>query len=473
MRCPTLTATRYDALTMSNEVQYQNGLTNSNICFAEACGNILTNYCWDGPQASKSKKVALESGFPSENVYFGIDVWAQNYYGLTNPRTTYPKKGGGGTNTGVAVAKLAELGFSAGIFGPAWSFEHFPGRGRELERVIWEGQPLPADIDCSCGNLLSRHQQTQGSAIVQHARLFPAGSKSFFYTDFSRAFAFHTGQEGQDREIRDNNALLSQLGVQSIIPLPSPPLHPCGLTHTVESSTRQSKLIITAHGNLTSKKYWLPLHNLNMSAIGGLRIVITCRTLQPLTGDLGVYLKFSNCHEPQLLPVDKIEHVHTIEAIVSASSQPPSQVQELGIYSDHLSGSDQTTPVLEIHSISITVSRHNKTPATQTIHNVRIVSCGEGENKHVRLSWEYGDRDALGTHGMPYSEITGPFSHFDLEIDGSAAGRCYALECILSKDVAEMLGTKEVDMKIKGIGFDGQTLACQTTILGTKTGNAA
>jgi hypothetical protein len=44
---------------------------------------------------------------------------------------------------------------------------------------------------------------------------------------------------------------------------------------------------------------------------------------------------------------------------------------------------------------------------------------------------------------------------------------------MLSKDVAEMLGTKEVDMKIKGIGFDGQTLACQTTILGTKTGNAA
>ena len=45
----------------------------------------------------------------------GIDVWAQSKSSQTHPRITYPKKGGGGTNTGLAVRKLAELGLSAGV----------------------------------------------------------------------------------------------------------------------------------------------------------------------------------------------------------------------------------------------------------------------------------------------------------------------------------------------------------------------
>jgi hypothetical protein len=188
-------------------------------------------------------------------------------------------------------------------------------------------------------------------------------------------------------------------------------------------------------------------------------------------GDLGVYLKVSNRHEPQLLPMDKFGEVHTVEAVIDTSSQPPGQVQELGVYSDHFSGSDQTTPMLEIYSISITLSRQIEAPATPTIHNTHVASCGEGEDKHVRLYWEYTDRDAIRIHGMPYSEITGPFSYFDIETNGAPAGRWYALECILSKDVARMLRIEEVKMKITGVSFDGRALACQSTTFGANTGN--
>jgi hypothetical protein len=434
---------------------------------------VLTNYCWDESQAGASKKVALQSGFPSEQVYFGIDVWAQNYSELTNPRSTYPKRGGGGTNTGIAVAKLAELGFSAGIFGPAWSFEHFPGHGRDLERVVWERQSLPSEIDCSCGNTMSRHQSTPDSAVTQHARLFPAGSEKFFYTDFSRAFAFYTDHRGHTREMRSDDALRAQPGEQSILPRHPQSYDTCGLAHILVSSTNQSKLMIIAHGDLTSNKHWLSLYKLNMSAVGGLRLTVTCRILQPIMGDLGIYLKVSSRHEPQLLPMDKLGDVQIIEAVVDTSSQPSGQIQELGVYSDQFCGSDQTIPVLEIHTMTIIPCRHDQTPATPTIYNARVEECGEGEVKHTRLYWEYADRDSTRIYGMPHSEMTGPFSYFDLEINGVPAGRWYALECILSKGVAEVLRTAEVRFKITGVSFDGQALACHTATLSTNAASAA
>lgn len=155
-------------------MSYQNGLTPYNLPFAETCGSILTNYCWEESQAKDSKTFALRSGFKPEKVYFGIDVFAQG-----GGRTTYPKERGGGTNTGVAVAKLAELGMSACLFAPAWSFEHFHPHGREIEKVVWEGEALPVGIECPCKDMVKCHQPTVGSSVLEHARTFPAGSETF------------------------------------------------------------------------------------------------------------------------------------------------------------------------------------------------------------------------------------------------------------------------------------------------------
>jgi endo-beta-N-acetylglucosaminidase D len=155
-------------------VSYQNALTPYNLPFAEACGSILTNYCWDESQAADSKLYAVRSGFKTEKVYFGIDVFAQG-----GGRITYPKERGGGTNTGVAVAKLADMGMSAGLFAPAWSFEHFHNHGSEIEKVIWEGDTLPVGVICPCKDITKCHQPIVGFSVFEHARAFPAGSDTF------------------------------------------------------------------------------------------------------------------------------------------------------------------------------------------------------------------------------------------------------------------------------------------------------
>lgn len=163
-----LPLSRYDAITSKNNIKYQNALTVENLFFSEACGSLLTNYCWTDTKVQGTKQLALQQGFKLDRIYFGIDVWAQNTTKLTHPRVTYPAKRGGGTNTGVAVAKLAQEGFSAALFGPAWTYEHFSGaRGRQMDQVMWDGQALPDEVDCSCEETHQTHPPNLEQPIIR------------------------------------------------------------------------------------------------------------------------------------------------------------------------------------------------------------------------------------------------------------------------------------------------------------------
>ena len=68
----------YDALTVGNELKYQNGLTSKNLKFAQVAGALFANYKWTESSLHRSKEVARQSGIGTSNVFFGIDTWAQN-----------------------------------------------------------------------------------------------------------------------------------------------------------------------------------------------------------------------------------------------------------------------------------------------------------------------------------------------------------------------------------------------------------
>ena len=91
----------YDAITKDNEVDYQNALTSKNVEFALAADAFFTNYKWTERQLHETCAVAEQHGIKPTEVYFGIDVWAQNTNMPGPPRVTYPPTGGGGTLTGL------------------------------------------------------------------------------------------------------------------------------------------------------------------------------------------------------------------------------------------------------------------------------------------------------------------------------------------------------------------------------------
>ncbi|KAL8850200.1 MAG: hypothetical protein Q9221_004886 [Calogaya cf. arnoldii] len=100
----------YDALTINGYVDYQNGLTSLNRRNAKAANGLFTNYRWTDKKLAQSKLVAIEAAIPDTNVFFGVDLWAQNTNTPGPSRVTYPPKGGGSTNTGfVGLSNLKAI----------------------------------------------------------------------------------------------------------------------------------------------------------------------------------------------------------------------------------------------------------------------------------------------------------------------------------------------------------------------------
>jgi hypothetical protein len=455
---------RYDALTTSNKISYQNALTASNLRFAEACGSMLTNYCWTEADAEKSLQLALSSKILPQNIFFGIDVWAQNKSSFTHPRVTYPEYGGGGTNTGVAVAKLAELGLSAGIFAPAWSFEHFPGHGRDLERAVWQGISLPKGTECSCGDCASRHRPNEELALIKHARERAAGSDTIFYTDLSRAFGTHSRKE---KDMFDGKNIHAQLGAQSLIPRPvitRGSVQSILLSHRLENVENSTRLAIeaTQHQSIEDEnpEQRLPLYELDMTA-DSILLQMKSRNLLSVTGSTGVCLYYKTTDGIQFFSIPGGDG---LLEVVMHSRKPNVRLQELGV---HLTGVPTTTVgetvrLLEIQEIRIvTFDVERASQYICAIDNVRVENRGEGESRHTRLCWDFDDttRSRRRTEGMPYSKITGPFSYFRIRIDESELGRAYALEHVLNKKVIDRLAGRDVEVLLTGIGFDGRNLA--------------
>lgn len=476
--CVTLDAHghRYDALTTSNKVSYQNALNSSNITFASASGRLLTNYCWTETDAATSRQIASDNKIPHRDIFFGIDVWAQNASKLTHPRVTYPEKGGGGTNTGIAVTKVAELGLSAGIFAPAWSFEHFPHHGRAVEQAMWEGKSFSEDTECSCGNGSTRHQPNIDFPILRSAKEFPAGSESFFYADFSRAWCEH--------KVEDNNVVLgchtrhSQLCAQSILPCP-PDLsnndEGIDLSRRLVDSDGRAMLIVEAQQkiSLTADNHLeqlLPLYKFDMPANGSLHFMASCRKLLLSTtgASIGFYLKTTR--GLQSLPIPENNSLQSIQTTVGMASHltADDRLQELGI---HLRGCTndvgEAVQLLEIFELGILPESAVQKSQLFSISDIRVEHRGQGETTHARLCWSFnGTSDAEArVEGLPYSKVTGPVSYFNIQVGGLRLGRAYAMEHPLVQSLVERFMGREMKVDITGISFDGRQLVHSKTVL--------
>lgn len=99
----------YDALTSDGDVYYQNGLTSMNCRFAKATSGLFTNYKWTEENLAESKLFARQIDFSTGDVFFGVDLWAQNTDMSGSARVTYPPRGGGGTNTGLVSTVTDEI----------------------------------------------------------------------------------------------------------------------------------------------------------------------------------------------------------------------------------------------------------------------------------------------------------------------------------------------------------------------------
>jgi hypothetical protein len=394
----------------------------------------------------------LREHIPLQQTFFGIDVWAQNTTSLAHPRTTYPEYGGGGTNTGVAVAKLAELGLSAGVFAPAWSFEHFPGHGRAIEQMMWEGTDLPRDIECSCGNCTLRHRSNKDNPMTKFAKAFTVGTETWLFSNFRRAFTKHGSREKE--ALFKGFDIHSQLGSQSPLPLPV-----CSdktlLSHRLEEAIGQPYLAIDfqpSDSPRASAQCFLPLFNLDMPADNTLQLQIsyTNKASDPRFTP-NIYLRINNA--TNLFPVEHGPKIQTFTTPITSTASAPQRLYELGVQVSSLSLPCSPTTILHIHSILIApaVAFNPPPPSTFTISNFTLTSHTHPRS-HTRLHWT---STSVNVPGLPWSALTGTFEEFEVCVNGLQIGRVGACECIIPEGLTE---NGEVEVEVKGWGYNGAVL---------------
>ncbi|SPP77983.1 cytosolic endo-beta-N-acetylglucosaminidase isoform X1 [Drosophila guanche] len=99
----------YDSVIESGELRWQNELNARNVDFFRISDAMLINYAWDDGHLERSASVATQEGSPQHRVFMGLDVFGRSRRGGFKSLDT--------------MTRIAEKGFSAGIFAPAWSFE--------------------------------------------------------------------------------------------------------------------------------------------------------------------------------------------------------------------------------------------------------------------------------------------------------------------------------------------------------------
>lgn len=447
----------YDSLTIKNRMNYQNGLTEQNLLFAQAAGSILTNYVWDAQSATNSKTLALESGLDPTRIVCGIDVWAQNSTDQGRTRVTYPKDVGGGTGTGLGVAKLAELGLGAGIFAPAWPYEHFSSDSKAVERSMWMGETLPEALHCACiPRTQHAIQDYQTYPILKNAQESPAGSETFFYTNFVQAFNLVTG-------IGDK--ISANLTAQSI----SPYVAPLPISHK-DGGTK-------LFGRLESdpSRMMLSMRTLPEEAVQNVTTKLFSLYM-PSTKDLIAKVIYRKPKTPPQLRV-WLE----LEGI-GIQIPLPSQAQALTVTTKDLQG--QSANRLTGLSLRVEGRHTNKSSINDLLlaeileicirpkdirrdHMICNVMLDQLDERHTCLRWNFRDselqeRSPTEDDGLPYSSLTGPFSFFMIEVDGQRIGQAHSLEYVLE-------GVKEqVEVQITGMGFDGEIICTYTGSLRTQ-----
>lgn len=464
----------YDALTIDNKVDYQNGLTEKNVPFALGADSLFTNYKWTKAKLEQSKIISQWHGLSPKEVQFGIDVWAQCTDMPGPPRVTFPAKNGGGTNTGLGLDTLAENGFAAAVFGPGWTHEHFStssAGGQSVaecvEQAMWEGMPLPHELDCDCRKGKPHHtKEYQQNPINKYAREFPTGSPTFFQTDFRGAFE-HSAES-------DGLAFRSRLGSQAVLPhlLPTPEPSNRFMYAELPNRALQGLMIrVKMPGaqctkqNLSNRKTLrLCLYKLNMPANGSLEVAVDYTFMQKRgQATVGFYTAYKTPSTSTLDYQDSIigypypgKTEHT--SINITSETIGSRLVELGVYCTGHNGMVKHDKLLRVFNVTIQPKAQAQT--VWSINNVQVLDRIHAEGFQRRLVWSWSGSTDSWPDDLPWSKTTGPFSRFVVCFGGIEIGEAHCNEFVLqSSDFEKCEAGREVEVVIRGIYFDGNNFS--------------
>lgn len=454
---------RYDALTTTNKISHQNALTTLNLPFVLASTHFLTNYTWNPSLISSSLSLASKHNICPKNIYFGIDIWAQNRpHSFLHPRLTWPLFNGGGTNTGFAVGKCAEMGVSAGLFAPGWCWEHFSSTSdrRKIEDSLWRGIELDGSVKCECkagfwGGDIHRTKEYLGNGIARWAEENVVGGKLGFWTEFERAFGFVVDES-------DGKKMVSQLGAQGIMPLRAEDGdRDRDIWWTVDDERPGILSIVAAKSSdgVESRRH-LKLYKLGVRVEENTRLVVRYSRPPPsFAQSMSFRLKIhsSSGETEESIPltevgIDGVGLSHTLSTVEGHDAT----IMELGII--FIGNVVAEQELLRLTSLSI--GSPSSFPSTSPIQvtNIQITPHGRAQCEHGRLTWHLSNLPERPSEIDYWSRITGSVAYFKIRIDGAMIGRAYGLEFVLPDAFVEKWKGEGIVVELCGVLFGGAKL---------------
>ena len=134
-------------------------------------------------------------------------------------------------------------------------------------------------------------------------------------------------------------------------------------------------------------------------------------------------------------------------------NDPGSHLVELGVYCQGTIDSTDPTRLLQISRLSVLPSKVMDTTGYNfRITNLRIIEQGIAPNAQKRLAWDWLGERVAWPDSVPWSNITGPFSHFVVSANERVRGTAYCMEFPLTDKELEG-GGEEISFRVEGNYF--------------------
>lgn len=392
------------------------------------------------------------------------------------------------------MAALGQAEFSTAVFAPGWCYEHFDTSlprstdaaaattmARAVDRSVWQGVPLPVDVGCDCRKGKPHHTKDyRKHPILRHAREYPAGSSSYFHSDFTTAF------------FKESVGFRSRLGSQAILPHNMADTGKESLVQKLYTCFEEDHLCIRVTSSARLKEgpeiaavnvprgttashpetIRLCLFKLNMSCEDDVCAIIEMASAHISVGFYATYQGI-DCRKleyryhaisPEGPSTSNVTAMTIYPNITEIRLQAPAteyQLVEFGVSCQGCYSEEPDQLLLTLRSL--TIRPYDESDHSFYINGIMVSRSGTGNNIEAQLAWRWEGIKGKWPHGIPWSATTGPFSHFAIFIDNREAGTAHCLEFPLRDEDHEASGNEQVAVSIHGHLFGGGTITSSST----------
>ena len=359
-----------------------------------------------------------------------------------------------------------------------------------VERSMWEGTRLPDHLRCDCKQDHPHHRSGyEEFPIIRAAHEYPAGSSSFLETNFQPAFqpvpvksrdryeVTDASPEAHDRSKLSNQprSWISMLGHQTALPHVSykqqdtlhPTLHAQLICHVlpclrISLNPPPTSVPFPTDGELSllTPIARLCLFKVNLATDLMLVAKAHFQRCSGMTHHLvvGFYTKAITADtqkgEETEYELFSGKTAVSYEAIFNLNAKKPnSRIVEIGLYckSPHYAYAPQD--ILDLYNLVIKPAFSNRPEFV--INDLEIYHRSSGNDSEQRLKWMWSGLKESWPTGLPWSELTGPFSHFTILAGGEELGQAHCQEFPLRRDCFGDMGESDRNIGVIGHLFGG------------------